>query len=84
MMGVWFFASSVAGILAGNFANMTSVPKNNTNPMVSMHIYQHAFTIFGVVALIATIVAFFVFKRMSYNFDNEFIKTQNKLAGNQA
>ncbi len=55
MMGVWFFASSIAGILAGRLAKMTDIPHSNHNVIYSLHVYQHAFSVFGTTALIITL-----------------------------
>ena len=59
MMGVWFLAMSVGGVLAGKFASLTAVPQGVTDPFLTLHIYQHAFTLFGITALTIGIIACF-------------------------
>ena len=61
MMGVWFFASSLAGILAGCFAHMTDVPTTVHDPMISQSIYQHAFTAFGCISAGVVVIAGVIF-----------------------
>lgn len=56
IMGVWFFTCALGGIIAGKLANFTAIPKDVSDPFVSLHIYQHAFLHFGVIALVIGVI----------------------------
>lgn len=55
MMGVWFIGTSVGGLVAGNFANLTAAPAHAT-ALETLHIYSHAFSIFAAVSISIGIV----------------------------
>jgi POT family proton-dependent oligopeptide transporter len=57
MMGVWFFAQAEAAELAGYLAKIAAVPKMASTSL-SLHIYGHAFLIYGAVTLILSVIAF--------------------------
>ncbi len=57
MMGVWFFAQAASFALGGTLANLAAVP-DNIDKITSMHIYNHAFFLFGVMALGLTVISF--------------------------
>ncbi len=56
MMGVWFMALGYGGLLSGSLAQLADIPKSVTDIHITNHIYQHAFTIYGLIALAAAIV----------------------------
>lgn len=63
MMGVWFLGSSVGTLLSGELARLSSVDQTDgggIDPMVSLAIYQEAFTIYGIIGIVAG-VALLVF-----------------------
>ena len=47
MLGLWFFASAVANELGGWVAQLAAVPKGNIPATTSIHIYAHAFSVYG-------------------------------------
>ncbi len=55
MMGIWFIGTSIGGLLAGNFADMTAVPDKAT-AIDSLHIYAHAFNIFAIVSVVIGVI----------------------------
>lgn len=55
MMGVWFFAMSAATVIASQLARLASVPHHLTNEWMSIPIYGHAFTEYGLIAIVAGI-----------------------------
>jgi POT family proton-dependent oligopeptide transporter len=60
-MGVWFFSSSIAGILAGKVAGLASVPRDIVDPIASLPIYHHLFVNLGCIAVgISLVMALFV------------------------
>lgn len=57
MMGVWFFAQAASFALGGTLANLAAVP-DNVDKATSMSIYNHAFLMFGLMALVLTAISF--------------------------
>ena len=53
MMGVWFMSLGYGGMLAGELARIADVPKHTSNIVTPKHIYQHAFSVYAMIALIA-------------------------------
>ncbi len=47
LMGTWFFAIAAATSIAGQLAKIAAIPKDVTDPIITAHIYGHAFDIFG-------------------------------------
>lgn len=56
MMGVWFYALSIAGAFSGTLATFTDVSKEVT-ATASLAIYGHGFLIFGIIALILSVIS---------------------------
>jgi len=65
MMGIWFFWTGIGGVLAGEFAKLSSVPKSLQDRILEMHLYQQAFQQYALLALIAAcvLVCIVLFKR---------------------
>ena len=57
MMGVWFFALSVASAFSGTLSTFTDVPKG-ASAAAALTIYSHGFFIFTMIALVLGVVAF--------------------------
>ncbi len=57
MMGTWYLGTAAAGILAGEAAKMASVPQGPLNPLNSLHIYGHAFFVYGTTSIMVGIIA---------------------------
>jgi POT family proton-dependent oligopeptide transporter len=57
MMGVWFFSQALSFSIGGSLANLAAVPAN-ISPAASLTIYSHAFTIYGLISLVMTIISF--------------------------
>lgn len=60
MMGSWFFFAAMGAALAGQFAQVATVPKSVHDPVAILNIYGHAFALIGYVGLGATILAIIV------------------------
>ena len=61
MMGVWFMSLGYGGMLAGELARIADVPKHTSNIVTLKHIYQHAFSVYAMIALIAVCVILFLY-----------------------
>lgn len=57
MIGIWFLATSIGGIIAGKMANLAAVTPGSENPLQTLAIYKHAFLTYGNIALIVGIIA---------------------------
>lgn len=47
MLGLWFFASAIANALSGWVAQVADIPQSAVAATQSLHIYEHAFSLFG-------------------------------------
>ena len=56
MMGVWFLASSVGGLLAGKFASFSDTASSSHNSVASLHIYAHAFFLLSSISIILGLI----------------------------
>ena len=56
MLGLWFFASTIADAVAGWVAQIANVPQGDISPVKSIHIYSHAFSLFGWWTVAAAVV----------------------------
>lgn len=56
MMGIWFLATGIGGKLAGVFADISAIPKGLHGRIAIDHVYQHAFLIYTLIALGASVV----------------------------
>lgn len=56
MLGMWFYASAVANAIGGWVAQVANVPQNDLAPTTSIHIYSHAFAVFGWWTIAAAVV----------------------------
>lgn len=56
MMGAWFMSSAIAMALGGEVASIASIPKNITNPLLSLSIYSNFFFNIGIITLLISIV----------------------------
>lgn len=56
MMGVWFFSQAASFAIGGFLANLAAAPEK-TSALVSLPIYTHAFTLYGLIALAMAIAA---------------------------
>jgi len=60
-MGAWFLCTSIAGIIAGKVASLSSIPKDMTDPVASLPIYSDLFLkIGGITVAISFVMAIFV------------------------
>lgn len=57
MMGVWFFAQAASFAIGGFLANIAAVPEHATAVM-SLQIYSHAFTLYGLIAFEMFLISF--------------------------
>lgn len=61
MMGAWFLiASSMAAIIAGKVADLSSVPSNITDPALVLSIYGRAFGEMGIIGIVFGVIVFLV------------------------
>jgi POT family proton-dependent oligopeptide transporter len=58
MMGTWFFSLSAASAIGGELAKVADIPKNITDQLSSATIYGHAFTTFGIAAIVIALLLF--------------------------
>lgn len=56
MMGVWFFAQAASFAVGGYLANIAAIPEN-MSAAASLPIYSHAFTVYGLIALVMAAVS---------------------------
>lgn len=56
MMGIWFVSTGIGGKLAGLFADYSAVPDNLQNVGAIEQIYHHAFMVYFVISLLATML----------------------------
>lgn len=60
-MGSWFLCTSIAGIMAGHVASLAAVPREITDPILSMPIYYSLFIKIGVITIaISLLMVMFV------------------------
>lgn len=57
LMGIWFLTLSTAFALGGQLATFADVPKGSS-PTTSLAIYDHAFTVYGLIALVLACISF--------------------------
>lgn len=57
MMGVWFLTTAAAFAIGGGLATLSDVPKDATE-VASLHIYSHAFYIYGGISLVLALISF--------------------------
>ncbi len=57
MMGVWFLSLSAAFAIGGQLATIAAAP-DNVSPVITQSIYHHAFLIYGMIALLLSVIAF--------------------------
>src|SRR3989338_6225552 len=57
MMGVWFLTLAASFAIGGALSTIANVPKN-TPTLQSLHIYDHAFLIYGLLALVLAVLSF--------------------------
>ncbi len=65
MMGAYFVASGVSQYLGGLVATFASVPRDITDPLVSLPIYTNLFNKLGIAALVCTAIAIAVLPLMN-------------------
>jgi POT family proton-dependent oligopeptide transporter len=65
MMGAYFVASGVSQYLGGVVASYASVPRDITDPLVSLPIYTSLFNKLGIAALVCTAIAIAVLPLMN-------------------
>lgn len=65
MMGAYFVASGVSQYLGGLVATFASVPRNISDPLVSLPIYTSLFNKLGIAALVCTAIAIAVLPLMN-------------------
>lgn len=56
MMGIWFMSTAVAMILGGYVAALASIPKDITNPLLTLPIYTNLFFKLGIATFIGSII----------------------------
>ncbi len=56
LMGAWFLTTSIASILGGRVASLTAVPKDVTDPVMTLTVYTDVFTQIGLAALGVTVL----------------------------
>ena len=57
MMGVWFFSQAASFAIGGMLANIAAVPEQ-LPAVLSLSIYSHAFTIYGLISLSIAMISF--------------------------
>ena len=57
MMGAWLLATGISQYLGSFVANYASVPKDVTDPLLTLPLYTHLFWILGWVAIAGTVAA---------------------------
>jgi POT family proton-dependent oligopeptide transporter len=57
MMGAWFVATGISQYLGGVVANLASVPKDVTDPLLTLPIYTSLFNKLGMGAIACTVIA---------------------------
>jgi POT family proton-dependent oligopeptide transporter len=57
MMGAYFVATGISQYLGGVVANMASVPKDVTDPLLTLPIYTSLFNKLGIGAVVCTLIA---------------------------
>ncbi len=66
MVGTWFFASAASNAIAGSVAKIASIsPNQHLNPSYSVHVYGHAFFIYGLAAIGVGILTLFLVPKLS-------------------
>lgn len=55
-MGAWFLSTSIAGIISGYVSSMAAIPKNITDPMLSLPIYGALFIKIGCITIVVSLV----------------------------
>ena len=66
MMGIWYFATTIANILAGFAASLTADPSGSNNPAQTTVLFQHTFGILGWLSIaIGLVFMFFVAPKLS-------------------
>lgn len=56
IMGSWFLTTAGAAIIAGKVANLMAVPKDVTDPLVSLEVYGHVFMQIGIATSITAVL----------------------------
>ena len=56
MMGMWLVSTALGGVLSGTMASMTAIPKTHMHAAYSLHVYAHAFGIFGWLSMITGVL----------------------------
>jgi len=56
MMGIWFMATAVAMLLGGYIAAFASIPKEITDPILTLPIYTNLFLKIGVATLVLSVI----------------------------
>lgn len=60
-MGAWFLCTSIAGIISGYVASLAAVPRNITDPILSLPIYYNLFIKIGLITIgVSILMALFV------------------------
>jgi POT family proton-dependent oligopeptide transporter len=57
MMGAYFVASGISQYLGGVVANYASIPKDVTDPLLTLPIYTSLFNKLGIAAVLCTLIA---------------------------
>lgn len=80
IMGSWFLTTAGAAIIGGKIASLMAVPKNVTDPLVSLEIYTRVFMQIGIATFIIAIVVILVAPKLNrMSQDNEHIKAGNSI-----
>lgn len=56
LMGAWFLTTAISSIIGGWVASLTAVPKNVTDPVLTLGVYSDVFTQIGMVTLGITVL----------------------------
>jgi POT family proton-dependent oligopeptide transporter len=64
MMGAYFVATGISQYLGGVVANLASIPKDLTDPLMTLPIYTSLFNKLGIAALLCTLIALAVLPLM--------------------
>lgn len=57
MMGAWFFSQAASFAIGGSLANLAAIPEK-LSPAATLPYYTHAFIIYGLISLVATVISF--------------------------
>lgn len=70
MIGSWYLFVAIAGFFAGQLSRLTSATNVATNKILTVHIYSSAFIIIGCIALVSTMLVYFLRPMFSKLFES--------------